>query len=701
MSAQSGEKKVAKKTSRAKCAAVTTFIVASALLFGILQNASPTIPRPNLPTTQPPAHSSLDNVSIVDFSVAPRKEESDSAGPALTIIGVNEYREGVTDGIVFPVKTPHGSADSLVFGQLDEFGDYVDYIDATPDSRLDDVGGREELNLVWSGTDCGGAWLRQPELTKQCDSAEVAAIRNGEMVEINNSAPDETTYLFRRLSRRWCHAINKSKVDHHKVPCGEWRGGHFRLERRKNAPGDFSQRSLSLDFLADTLEATRASRGLEAFSAAATVQPAPQTADPPQCRTPSFFSSALNPSRITVHRQSKPNRAVPLVFPYEMQSKECPNTFRYMNNVEALGVLYQHAYAVTDTWRDSSSSADLNSSETNAPTANDAPKRPRRDAPKGIIFTGDSITRNIFNAIVAHIRNERVTSEHYYHRDALYVLHPSTDSVTMLNSEGKKEKCGILKSFFPGYELSRNVFKKCSWKTNLNSRKEWPLFAILFVWDVTPGSYRVDTVRMSNIALQIGGYAYWWYATKNMSLKGGSIGIKGADIDVPVDPYLDAVSRTMEQTDTARRFVWMTTPLVSFEHTLLPMFGPLGERNLKMARWVKNATPFATPLSYMSPLDLRNVTEDPFDPDIEARNSQEVYTFINKEKRRYLFDLAGMADISRMAGVRPRDGLHYPCSWAPRKPAAITRLRSNKHHCRDPLNANAVQWLLHLLLFMD
>lgn len=270
---------------------------------------------------------------------------------------------------------------------------------------------------------------------------------------------------------------------------------------------------------------------------------------------------------------------------------------------------------------------------------------------RGILFTGDSMIRQLMLRVVSYIRGEAYFSEHYFHQDGLYLLYEDSDELLVLDGAGKSRASRELQALFPGYLPAAEV---ASLGSSYGSDKR-VLLAMMFQWETKPSVHRKEFTRMLHSPLHVAAFMYWW---------------QNKDAITDIEPYEKAVEAYAAQEASHwqkllahRDYIFVSTPW-----TDPGLFGGVEPamrtaRNKKIWEWI-------------SGLQKRSMS-----PDSATR-----WSFL---------DYSGLADAHHLP--KTKDGIHYMCIWTPKFPDTITMQKYNYNDCRDPMGLAVVQWLAHTI----
>lgn len=220
----------------------------------------------------------------------------------------------------------------------------------------------------------------------------------------------------------------------------------------------------------------------------------------PQCNDPGTFGSVIEPSMVYFDAENV------------LHSRVC-TSFSYLkgHGAAAASVLHYHS-SVIGKYHDR----------------------------RGILFSGDSMMRQLFLSLIAMIRNVRRPVDHYFHMDALYVMYADRDALIVLDNANKKAPttAKILREWFPGY-LGDADGQDGGYSTGPDA----PLLAMLYLWDTKPDTHRHEPFRMGKLSLHIAAFMYWW---------------QKMDIST-IDKYLSSTKQHLMQ-NSLQSYVYVTTP---------------------------------------------------------------------------------------------------------------------------------------------
>jgi hypothetical protein len=263
----------------------------------------------------------------------------------------------------------------------------------------------------------------------------------------------------------------------------------------------------------------------------------------------------------------------------------------------------------------------------------------RKNLRGGILFTGDSMVRQLFLRLISFIRGEEIISEHYYHQDGLYVLWDDRDAMIPLTGPAKAQYKTLLANLFPGYLGDGKPLEP---DTSLSK----VVVAMMFQWDARPTQFRTDFQKM-NAPLHFAAFMYWW--TKKEALNAA-------------DQYMANVDSHLRDkpSDLRGRYVYITTPW-----TAPGTFGGVDSsirvpRNERLTNWI-----------------LTSKAKSP----------------------KYLLDFSGLADAVKL--TKTADGIHYMCIWTPKYNELVNHQKENGRECSDPMNLAVVQWMMHVVAYAD
>eukprot|EP00759_Apiculatamorpha_spiralis_P057632 PhF_6_TR8729/c0_g1_i2/m.13721 len=139
---------------------------------------------------------------------------------------------------------------------------------------------------------------------------------------------------------------------------------------------------------------------------------------------------------------------------------------------------------------------------------------------KRIVFTGDSMMRQLYLRIISLIRKEPTHAEHYFHQDSVYVLTESGDELIVFTDKGKRSQS------FPD-----------------------ALLVMYFLWDPKPSVYRKEAFTEFNPDIIIAAFMYWW---------------QPKDKTTDVDQYLHALQTYLTSSKSSSgnsvQYFFVTTP---------------------------------------------------------------------------------------------------------------------------------------------
>lgn len=342
-----------------------------------------------------------------------------------------------------------------------------------------------------------------------------------------------------------------------------------------------------------------------------------------------------------------PVLAVPSSYPYTLRHPGCPS-FHYFTHIQAMSIF------------------------------NGIANRSAARGGRAVLFSGDSLIRQLFLNVVALLRHEPVVTDFYSHTDYIYIAYPSRDVFNEVAALHMTEHCSIIVHWLPGLLKGRK--KRPVWCPPSTITEE-PLFVLLFLWDVTPAAPR-EEIFLIPVSLHVGGYFLWWYGSSDPNAAQAPGGMAGAPVNISIVPFLTRMASLLAW-QKQRKFVWLTTPQIAEGHSLLLKLGSLYERNERMRRWVREGIGYDVPLTVTTP-----------STQAARADNQSIRTV-----QRLVVDFAGIVALGKAKGITGRsDGLHQTCGWLPSRPGPIKSLNPNGQHCRDPINAAVVQWLLHLMV---
>jgi hypothetical protein len=299
----------------------------------------------------------------------------------------------------------------------------------------------------------------------------------------------------------------------------------------------------------------------------------------------------------------------------------------------------------------------------------EAARTTRADVGQGILFAGDSMTRQLFLRLIALLRGQppdEPLAEHYFHTDGLYVVldtgedavvpfHDNRadkgDSMVPLDARGEVTANLVMAAHFGGYSGLGGSGKRLSASELARTRRRVVL-AMLYTWETKPSAHRSEFVAMKP-SVHVAAFMYWWQNKDKLE-----------ELDTytaKVDRHYTALLESDRQASHATlRYVWLSTPWTSPK-----LFGGVepairAERNNRARRWV----------GQLSNLGAAHGG---------ALNASYV-------------DFSGIADLKHMP--KTTDGIHYMCIWTPKVPLEVDGMKDNGQGCRDPMNAAVAQVLL-------
>eukprot|EP00758_Cryptobia_borreli_P008450 Tbor_TRINITY_DN5388_c3_g1::TRINITY_DN5388_c3_g1_i8::g.4383::m.4383 len=322
------------------------------------------------------------------------------------------------------------------------------------------------------------------------------------------------------------------------------------------------------------------------------------------------------------------------------------------------------------------------------------PKEPKKS--RGILFSGDSMMRQLFLGIINSIRGETVTSEHYFHIDALYLVKSIrrndkkqsgtnnkrntpryTDELIVLTNDNKKKYQKILRRYFKGY-LSDGEYII---EEPVSDMHDDVVLAMMFIWDIMPSAMRKEPLSMQrhrSVSVHVASFMYWWNNKGNLS---------------EVIPYLNAVERNLFPSAEGDTYMSSLIPSTTFVYVTVPWTAPKTfggvddhirkERNDYVKTWIQSIrkrnkiTPF-----------YRYGTRSPLLLDFAA---------IAASIRPVSLGGKHVGTNGHLLIPKTGDNIHYGCIWTPKYPIPINAQKYNSNGCKDPMNAAVGQWLLHLL----
>ena len=269
---------------------------------------------------------------------------------------------------------------------------------------------------------------------------------------------------------------------------------------------------------------------------------------------------------------------------------------------------------------------------------------------RGIIFSGDSMVRQLFANVVAALRGrtDEVTDVSFI-RDSVYVAYEDGDhyAITRGPTEADREftiaNCEMLGNWFGNADLFspatwRKVGKKGKWRqaghhcprgggaATANSKRK-PLFVLMYALDRVPNfinahlPLRSDLFTLTRPRLRIGGYLFWLMDAPRVG-----VSKQFGPLNATLAAFTERMHRYLEG-DRMRRFVWLTTPFAQIGHDYTNLMGHMPTRNAKMRRWLLgDGLPFAgdgSPPPYDAPL---------LPAEADGRDQWETFIGLNKDE---------------------------------------------------------------------
>ena len=267
---------------------------------------------------------------------------------------------------------------------------------------------------------------------------------------------------------------------------------------------------------------------------------------------------------------------------------------------------------------------------------------------RGILFSGDSMVRQLFLGVVSLARGTTVVSEHYFHQDGLYLLHmDGRDEIVVLTPNNKQKYASVLAHFFQGYQSGGGS----------GSSRGTVRIAMMFMWDIKPSTYRKEavTTMAPYLSTHIASFMYWWNNKGRLE---------------EIEPYLSVVrSNLLTKPDSTIDNSGLLYRFVNTPPTAPKTFGGVDDavrmpRNKRVSEWTGE-------------LESALLTQDRPVP--------------------VVVDYAAIAEGTK-AISKTKDGIHYSCIWTPKYPEQVSGQKDNGRGCTDPMNTAVAQWLLRTLL---
>ena len=510
----------------------------------------------------------------------------------------------------------------------------------------------------WTGTQCiGGGLLTDKKLLSNC--------RKG------------------RVERQWCDRIAAAHSSAEPL-CGQYAAGVFGVGTSSsgNANSATNNKSVVSALSPNALEAVRRSL-VEGIAA--------QKVTAHQCNTPRTFGgvvergtvafSEVAPSSDSLSNSNRHDKGPSTANGQRivLASRLCPSFSYIPLGAPVASVLHYHA-AVAG----------------------------RPFCRRGILFTGDSMMRQLMLHLISAVRDggggmRRSSSasaspslsddrgspmDHYFHTDALYVVRRGgSDALIVLDSAASKTEpfaARTLRRWFPGY-LDEPIASEDSFGDDGVGEDDDVLFAILYLWDIMPSTHRKEPFRMPRLALHIGAFMYWWNNKGQLA---------------ELEPYLAAMTSHLAA-NPQQAFIHVTAPATK-EGTFGGVLDSIRiPRNRRMALFVDEEDHAR---HQQQQQQQKNAGGEGHGAAAEAAHLGR--------RQRWLLDFSGIADANNVAPSdgggasssplisKTADGIHYGCIWLPKYPETVKGMKDNGMGCKDPMNAAVSQWLLALLLRM-
>jgi hypothetical protein len=279
-------------------------------------------------------------------------------------------------------------------------------------------------------------------------------------------------------------------------------------------------------------------------------------------------------------------------------------------------------------------------------------------AGRGVLFSGDSMMRQVFLRLISTIRGQsELLADHYFHFDAVYVVtadgHDALVAIpgNKVSPQLAKRTIGggtvtlgdVMRTYFAGYSGNKGLAAPAE-SDDGNVASSSVVVAAMFTWETKPSVHRKEFAAIAP-RLHVASFMYWWQNKDPLS---------------DLDRYTAAVEAHYGAADSRAKggmYVWLTTPW-----TAPKLFGGVEQ------------------------------------PTRRARNDKAkswVASFPADEVRASVLDFEAIADAKTMP--KTRDGIHYMCIWTPKLPDVVTGMKDNGQGCRDPMNAAVVSVLLALI----
>jgi hypothetical protein len=282
-----------------------------------------------------------------------------------------------------------------------------------------------------------------------------------------------------------------------------------------------------------------------------------------------------------------------------------------------------------------------------------------------ILFSGDSMTRQIFLRLISLIRSqlEEPIVEHYFHFDAVYFIFGGKYDVLIPIGMSAKIAASAVPSFLQkavADELVRlsilsetssvvqtllSLAKKTD-QLSFSSSEIIPTLTMMYQWETKPSKFRSDFMTLKP-KVHIAAWMYWWQKKDPLS---------------DFDGYAKAMDNYHQSLKNENPiYMYITTPW-----TKEGVFGGVDEnirsaRNLKAVNWLRSSS--------------------------EGKNGGS----------RVLLDYSAIADLKKFG--KTKDEIHYMCIWQPKLPGAVMEQKNvAENRCVDKMNAAVAQVLVQSLM---
>ena len=163
---------------------------------------------------------------------------------------------------------------------------------------------------------------------------------------------------------------------------------------------------------------------------------------------------------------------------------------------------------------------------------------------RGVLFSGDSMTRQLMMRLIYYIRGNKIISEYIKRGDILYILYSTHDRIYYLNNPTDYAKVGhILMKFYPNY------YRSTSTLGDENLKIDDILFTLLYIKKVKPDPNPSWLDMFDSAPLHISSLMYHWN-------KQGQVSV--------LDPFFSKVNSILNS--TYQHFIWLTTPALNIPH---------------------------------------------------------------------------------------------------------------------------------------